>query len=59
VSFTLFARANLVMMASLLVCPLSFAGAIFMVLELNNPFTGLMADGVSSATLRSAFSPLN
>ena len=52
VSFTLFARTNLVVMASLLVCALSFAGAIFLVLELDNPFTGLM--GISSATLRSA-----
>jgi len=57
VSFTLFARTNLVVMASLLVCALSFAGAIFLVLELDNPFTGLM--GISSATLRSALSPLN
>jgi hypothetical protein len=56
-SFTLFARANLVVMASLFVCALSFAGAIFLVLELDNPFTGLM--GISSATLRSALSPLN
>jgi hypothetical protein len=53
----LFARANLVVMASLLVCALSFAGAIFLVLELDNPFTGLM--GISSATLRSALLPLN
>jgi hypothetical protein len=57
VSFTLFARANLVVMASLLVCALSFACAIFLVLELDNPFTGLM--GISSATLRSALLPLN
>ncbi len=56
-SFTLFARANLVVMASLFVCALSFAGAIFLVLELNNPFTGLM--GISSTTLRSALSPLS
>jgi ABC-type multidrug transport system fused ATPase/permease subunit len=56
VSFTLFARANLVVMASLFVCALSFAGAIFLVLELDNPFTGLM--GISSATLRSALLPL-
>ena len=53
VSFTLFARANLVVM----VCALSFACAIFLVLELDNPFTGLM--GISSATLRSALLPLN
>jgi hypothetical protein len=57
VSFTLFARTNLVMMAALLVCALSFACAIFLVLELDNPFTGLM--GISSATLRSALLPLN
>ena len=56
-SFTLFARANLIVMASLFVCALSFAGAIFLILELDNPFTGLM--GISSATLRSALLPLN
>jgi hypothetical protein len=56
VSFTLFARANLVVMASLLVCALSFSGAIFLILELDNPFTGLM--GISSATLQSALLPL-
>jgi hypothetical protein len=55
VSFTLFARTNLVVMISLFVCALSFAGAIFLVLELDNPFTGLM--GISSATLRSALLP--
>src|ERR1700674_66559 len=57
VSFTLFARTNLVVMASLFLCALSFAGAIFLVLELDNPFTGLM--GISSATLRNALLPLN
>jgi hypothetical protein len=56
VSFTLFARTNPVVMASLFVCALSFAGATFLVLELDNPFTGLM--GISSATLRSALLPL-
>jgi hypothetical protein len=57
VSFTLFARTNLVVMVSLFVCALSFACAIFLVLELDNPFTGLM--GISSATLRSALLPLS
>ena len=56
VSFTLFAPINLVVMASLFVCALSFAGAIFLVLELDSPFTGLM--GISSATLRNALLPL-
>ena len=56
-SFTLFAQTNLVVMAALLVGALSFAGAIFLVLELDSPFTGLM--GISSATLRGVLSPLN
>jgi hypothetical protein len=56
VSFTLFAPTNLVVMASLLVCALSFSGAIFLVLELDSPFTGLM--GISSAALRNALLPL-
>jgi Protein of unknown function (DUF4239) len=56
-SFTLFSQTNLIVMASLFVCALSFAGAIFLVLELDNPFTGLM--GISSATLRNALLPLS
>ena len=56
VSFTLFARVDLVVMAALLICALSFAGAIFLVLELDSPFTGLM--GISSTTLRNALLPL-
>lgn len=56
VSATLFARANLVVTVSLFVCALSFAGAIFLVLELDDPFSGLM--GISSSTLRSALLPL-
>jgi hypothetical protein len=56
VSFTLFAQTNLIVMASLLVGALSFAGAIFLVLELGDPFAGLM--GISSATLRGALLPL-
>jgi Na+/H+ antiporter NhaC len=56
VSFTLFAQTNLIVMVSLLVGALSFAGAIFLVLELGDPFAGLM--GISSATLRGALSPL-
>jgi hypothetical protein len=56
-SVTLFARANLVVMAALSICALSFACAIFLVLELVDPFAGLM--GISSATLRSALLPLS
>jgi hypothetical protein len=57
VSFTLFAQNNPLVMVALLVCALSFSGAIFLVLELDSPFTGLM--GISSSTLRSALLPLN
>ena len=57
VSFTLFAQTNLIVITSVFVGALSFAGAIFLVLELDNPFTGLM--GISSTTLRSALAPLN
>jgi hypothetical protein len=56
-SFTLFAQTNLVVMTALLVGALSFACAMFLVLELANPFAGLM--GISSSTLQSALSPLN
>jgi hypothetical protein len=56
VSFTLFAQTNLIVMTSRLVCALSFAGAIFLVLELDDPFVGLM--GISSVTLRNALLPL-
>ena len=57
VSFTLFAQTNLIVITSLFVGALSFACAIFLVLELDNPFAGLM--GISSATLRSALTPLS
>ena len=57
VSFTLFAQTNLIVMTSLFVCALSFACAIFLILELDDPFTGLM--GISSATLRGALLPFN
>jgi Na+/H+ antiporter NhaC len=57
VSSTLFARTNAVVMASLFVCALSFSCAIFLVLELDSPFTGLMR--IPSATLRGALLPVS
>jgi hypothetical protein len=57
VSATLFARTNIIVTISLFVCALSFSSAIFLVLELDDPFTGLM--GISSSILRSALLPLN
>jgi hypothetical protein len=56
VSATLFARANMIVTIALFVCALSFAGAIFLVLELDDPFAGLM--GISSSILRGALLPL-
>ena len=57
VSATLFARTNMVVTISLFVGAMSFAAAIFLVLELDDPFTGLM--GISSSILRSSLLPLN
>jgi len=50
VSFGLFATPNATVVVSLLVCALSVAGAIFLILELAQPFHGFIQ--VSSAPLR-------
>jgi hypothetical protein len=55
-SFSLFARAQVVIVIALLVCCLSSAGAIFLILEMDQPFTGIMA--IPSAPLRNALPPL-
>jgi hypothetical protein len=55
-SFTLFTQVNAIVMAALFVCALSFAGAIFLILELDNPFKRLME--IPSTMLRSALLPL-
>jgi hypothetical protein len=52
VSFGLFAPANATVVFTLFVCALSVAGAIFLILELDRPFGGLIQ--VSSAPLRDA-----
>jgi hypothetical protein len=41
-SFSLFARPNTTVVATLLVCALSVAGAIFLILELDRPFEGFI-----------------
>jgi hypothetical protein len=56
VSFGLFARPNLTIVAALFVCALSASSAIFLILELGHPFSGLMA--ISSAPLSNALAPL-
>jgi hypothetical protein len=55
-SFGLFAKPSATVFGSLFVFALSAAGAIYLVLELGQPFSGLMQ--ISSAPLRSALMPL-
>ncbi len=55
-SFSLFAQPNAIVIGSLVVFALSAAGAIYLILELGQPFAGLMQ--ISSAPLRNALVPL-
>jgi hypothetical protein len=55
-SFSMFARPNVTVIAALLLCALSVAGAIFLVLELDRPFDGLIQ--LSSDPLRRALAQL-
>jgi hypothetical protein len=52
VSFGLFAPRNATVIATLFVCALSVSGAIFLILELDSPFSGLLQ--ISDAPLRNA-----
>ena len=56
VSFGLFARPNAMVVAALFVCALSATSAIFLILELGHPFSGLME--ISSAPLSNVLAPL-
>jgi hypothetical protein len=55
-SFSLFAKPSPVVLASLLVFGLSAASAVLLILDLGQPFAGLMK--ISSAPLREALAPL-
>ncbi|HET7008898.1 MAG TPA: hypothetical protein VFK65_25595 [Candidatus Binatia bacterium] len=55
-SWGLFAPANVVAISSLLLAALSVSGAIFLILELDQPFEGLIH--ISSAPMRSALAHL-
>ena len=55
--FGLFAKPSATVFGSLFVFALSAAGAIYLVLELGQPFAGLMQ--ISSAPLRNALTPLS
>lgn len=56
VSFGLFAPPNATVIAMLLVCALSVSGAIYLIMELDQPFEGLMR--LSSIPLRAALGQL-
>lgn len=51
-SFALFAPRNATVLITLLVCALSVSGSIFLLLEMNSPFDGLIR--ISSAPMRDA-----
>jgi hypothetical protein len=55
-SFSLFSRLNPTLIAMLFVFALSASGAIYLILEMGQPFAGLMQ--ISSAPLRNALAPL-
>lgn len=55
-TFTLFAPPNPLIIAILLVAALSAASAIFLILDLDSPFSGLLQ--ISTAPLRNALPPL-
>ena len=55
-SFSLFARPNLVVIGSLFIFALSASAAIFLILELGQPFAGLMK--ISNVPLHDALAPL-
>ncbi len=55
-SFGLYTRPNATVVAALVACSLSFASAIFLILELDRPFEGLIQ--ISSAPMREALAHL-
>jgi hypothetical protein len=56
-SFNLFVQPNPVVVGALMIFAISSTGAIYLILELSHPFTGLLQ--VSSEPLRTALMPLN
>jgi hypothetical protein len=56
-SFGLFAPRNALVVTVLFVCALSVASAVFLVLEMDGPFDGLLK--VSAEPLRCALAQLN
>lgn len=57
VSFGLFSSPNLTILAALFVCAFSASSAIFLILDLSHPFSGVIT--ISSAPLSNALAPLS
>ena len=55
-SFSLFSRLTPINIAAMLVFAISASAALFLILELSQPFVGLMQ--ISSTPLRNALAPL-
>jgi hypothetical protein len=55
-SFSLFVSPNSIVVFAFFVCAFSASGALFLIFELDRPFTGLMS--VSDTALRQALAPL-
>jgi hypothetical protein len=55
-SFGLFAPRNGTVIAVLLICALSVAGSLYLIVQMDQPYSGLIK--LSSAPLRAAFSEL-
>ena len=55
-SYSLFVTPNPIVIAAFFVCAFSASGAVFLILELDRPFTGLMH--ISDGPLRNALAPL-
>ncbi len=55
--FGLLARLNILVSVIMLLCAISVAASIFLILDLNRPFDGVMR--IPSAQMRSALPPLN
>src|SRR5262249_29504107 len=55
-SFSLFSRVNPTLVAALIIFALSASAALFLILEMGEPFAGLMQ--IPSAPLRNALAPL-
>ena len=53
--FSLMAPANATTLASLVICALSVSGAIFLILELDQPFSGIMV--IQSELSQKRFAP--